>query len=524
MLIGKKNKWLKLISLVIICFSGSLTVFSQSNFFVNKNIVRTQQRALFLQNDTNLHSAILPYDHGVLDAIGDSIYQPSAFNLVKKSGAENWTYSLQPSASLVYDGDEAYDPLIQTLVGVNFRAKFKNRLQLRTNVFGGIISAPNLEGAFDQKMVLEGIGSLNEAGDNYSLLNFNGAVTYTPSHIFSLELGRGKHQFGDGYRSLLLASDAINYPYFKVRTKVWHIEYINLFSMQKGLRSTLDAEFDYTNKFTSTHLLSWNIKPNLNVYFFETIIWQNEDTLSNRGFDLNYLNPIIFYRPVEFAIGSSDNAMVGAGSAWRPNKQLQIYGQFVVDEMVFDQFISRTGWWANKYGAQLGFKYFDPFKIKDSYVQMEWNQVRPFTYSHGSPQQNYAHYNQPLAHPAGSNFYEFMALMVKKHNRFEGQLQASFTLKGDDIPATDSLEYQNLGGDVFRSYVDPFYVRGNSVGQGITSNILNLRLGLAYIFDEQHDGRVYLGYRYNYIGFDYSNLSSHLITAGVRLNFSDFGI
>ncbi|QEC50901.1 hypothetical protein [Anseongella ginsenosidimutans] len=54
---------------------------------------------------------------------------------------------------------------------------------------------------------------------------------------------------------------------------------------------------------------------------------------------------------------------------------------------------------ANKYGIQLGFKTFDLFRVKDLNWLLEFNTVRPYTYSQRDPLINYAHYNQPLGHP-----------------------------------------------------------------------------------------------------------------------------
>ena len=52
-----------------------------------------------------------------------------------------------------------------------------------------------------------------------------------------------------------------------------------------------------------------------------------------------------------------------------------------------------------------GFKYIDAFKIKNLDLQGELNYVRPFTYSHFDSVANYSHYNQPLAHPLGREFF-----------------------------------------------------------------------------------------------------------------------
>ena len=66
----------------------------------------------------------------------------------------------------------------------------------------------------------------------------------------------------------------------------------------------------------------------------------------------------------------------------------------------------KNGYWKNKYAFQLGTKQFDLFKIKGLGLNSEFNWVKPYTYSHFEGIMNYGHFNSPLAHPYGANFYE----------------------------------------------------------------------------------------------------------------------
>ena len=49
----------------------------------------------------------------------------------------------------------------------------------------------------------------------------------------------------------------------------------------------------------ANHYLSWNVSNRLNLGFFESVVWTDTN---NRGFDMYFVNPIIFYRAVEFAV------------------------------------------------------------------------------------------------------------------------------------------------------------------------------------------------------------------------------
>src|SRR6185369_7292398 len=112
-------------------------------------------------------------------------------------------------------------------------------------------------------------------------------------------------------------------------------------------------------------------------------------------FEFGYLNPIIFYRSIELSNGSFDNSLAGLDAKVNVAKSFQFYGQFCLDEFLLSEIKKNRGWWANKWGIQIGAKYVDAFGIKNLDLQLEHNRVRPFTYSHTDSVANYTHYNQP---------------------------------------------------------------------------------------------------------------------------------
>ena len=74
---------------------------------------------------------------------------------------------------------------------------------------------------------------------------------------------------------------------------------------------------DFQNKFGTLHFLDVQLGKRLNLGFYESVIWQGRDTLVDVGFDYNYLNPVIFFRPVEFSSGSAHNSLIGANVSYR---------------------------------------------------------------------------------------------------------------------------------------------------------------------------------------------------------------
>jgi len=136
---------------------------------------------------------------------------------------------------------------------------------------------------------------------------------------------------------------------------------------------------------------------------------------------------------------------------------------------------SKNGFWANKFGFQFGAKYFDAFKIKNLYLQTELNIVRPFTYSHENPILNYAHFNQPLAHPWGANFWEFIAIAQYKKDRWFANAKFVLGKKGFDIEGDPT----SFGGNLYISYTKRGSDYGQTLAQGNKTSIFigDLRAG-----------------------------------------------
>ena len=95
---------------------------------------------------------------------------------------------------------------------------------------------------------------------------------------------------------------------------------------------TYGSAQDFRSKFGTFHYLSFNATKWLNIGVFESVIWQGNDPNRQRAYDINYLNPLIFFRPVEYSLGSADNSMLGFSFKIRLNENNQLYGQLLLDE------------------------------------------------------------------------------------------------------------------------------------------------------------------------------------------------
>lgn len=316
----------------------------------------------------------------------------------------------------------------------------------------------------------------------------NGYVSYTPSRFLNIQAGHGKNFIGDGYRSLLLSDNSFNYPYLKLTANIWRIKYSIMYAQFQDVRGVTGPNQVYPKKNAVMHYFDIIPHKRLSIGLFESVVWENRDTMGNyRGFDVNYLNPLIFFRPVEYTLGSPDNVIIGLNLKYNFAKNQVLYGQIVVDEFLLKEVRSGDGWWANKQGFQLGFKSFDLFGVKNLAFQTEFNWVRPYTYTHFLQIQNYAHYNQPLAHPLGANFWESVSFLRYRYNRWWFEGKAIIARYGTDGPG------DNYGGDIYKPYTTRNNEYGNTVGQGIANNLLFMDFNASYIINPVYGLQVQAG-------------------------------
>ncbi|UZH56286.1 gliding motility protein RemB [Salinimicrobium tongyeongense] len=312
-------------------------------------------------------------------------------------------------------------------------------------------------------------------GQAYDYPVAEGYLSFSPAKFINLQFGHGKNFIGDGYRSLLLSDNASPYPFFKLNTSFWKIKYTNTWMSLRDVRPEVTGEDSYRTKFMANHYLSYNVTKRLNIGFFESVMWENDN---NRGFDLNYLNPVIFYRAIEFSTGAqAGNAIIGLTGKYKWNNSFLTYGQWLIDEFSSTDVFGGEGSWKNKHGFQVGAKYFNAFNIQDLHLQLEYNQVRPYTYSHNTITLNYGHANQSMAHLWGANFRELVAIARYKTGRYYAHVKAIYGERGFDFLENGAY----YGGNIYRTEEDRPFETGVEIGQGNTTQSFFSQAEVGYI-------------------------------------------
>ena len=300
-------------------------------------------------------------------------------------------------------------------------------------------------------------------------------------------MGHGKNFIGDGYRSLLFSDNASPYPFFKINTTFWKIKYTNTWMSLRDVRPEVTADGSFRTKYIANHYLSYNVTKRLNIGLFESVIWQNDN---DRGFDFNYLNPVIFYRAIEFSTGSrGGNAIIGLSGKFKFSDDVNVYSQLIIDEFSSGDIFGGDGSYKNKIGYQLGAKYYDAFKVDGLMLQAEYNRVRPYTYSHNTVILNYGHNNQSLAHTLGANFSEFIAIARYQRGRIFGDAKLIVAKRGFEFNTEEDMFF--YGGSIYGSEDNRISDNGNDLAQGNTTDFLHAELQAGYLLNPATNLKVY---------------------------------
>jgi len=346
---------------------------------------------------------------------------------------------------------------------------------VRDNRYGGKSVLPG-QGAF------KGIsGQVNGRDFAYA----SGAVSLQANRFFNFQLGYGKQFIGDGYRSFLLSDNAFNYPYLRIQSNFWKIQYTNLYTQLRDVRFQTNDNV-YRRKYMVAHHLSINIGERWRVGLYETVVYA--DSMNNRGLEWDYFVPVIFYRPVEFALGSQGgNVLLGMNVHFRASDRLRLYGQIGLDEFKFSEVTAGNGWWANKYTVQVGAKLIDA--VPGLFLQGEFNFARPYTYTHRAGDMAYAHYNQALAHPLGANFREILLIANYYRGRFLVEALAQYSWRGLDPRG------ENWGSQVMLGYESREQEYGNETLQGVRTTTLFTDIRVGYLVNPAYNLRLETGVR-----------------------------
>jgi hypothetical protein len=436
----QKFKSLNTYILILISCSLKAQFYNLPNeYFFNT----LSQRQLARLDTEQLHSSIQPYipffnkkyefvkdTHHVFKYITDDIFLDKVFydHLIHiKSKQGKYEFKVDPLLNVEL-GKAYYDTTKSQSISTNTRGfiasgtignkfYFETMFAENQSFFPYYISTLS-----NQTKIVPGQGrykTFKTTGYDYAFSS--GFISYQPFKRLNIQLGHGKQKIGNGYRSLLLSDNSFNYPYLRI-TSEWlkgKLQYTNIYAVLMnletgGTKTPPNTEALFQKKAVSIQYLSYNVNKRFNIGLFQGMIWSAADSMNRQHLDWQYFNPVIFTNLGFYGLNNKNNIVIGANANFKITHSISIYGQFMGDDF---SNVTKLG---NAFGYQVGAKYFNAFGIKNTMLQLEYNDVAEGSYN--SPvgttsNQSFSHYNQTLAYTPGYG-KELIVLADYKYQRF----------------------------------------------------------------------------------------------------------
>lgn len=384
-------------------------------------------------------------------------------------GTENHQYQQDPTNQQLFTNSR----------GVALRGSLFNKLGFYTEVYDNQIRHQQfVQNRFNDFRTVYGETTvkLNATNATYDYFHVNGYLTYQPHEAVRVKFGHDRSFWGQGFQSLLFSDYAPNHLMLQIQTRIWKLEYTNYFAqLIDFIPNKPDFLGTHPRKYLAMHLLSYKPVPWLSVGVFESVIYGSALPNGQRGFELQYLNPVIFYRAIEQSIGSPDNSMLGLTGKINIARRGQLYGQLMIDDLNISQFSRNSQYWGTKLGIQAGAKLIDVLGIETLDLQAEYNRIRPHVYQHFNIASNYTHFGQYLGHNYGGNLQDLSAIL-RYHPLPNWNLYIRYSRLSKGLDQNEL----NYGGDVRIS--DQFNRASDfpALGQGLSLGISQIYGRLAY--------------------------------------------
>lgn len=349
--------------------------------------------------------------------------------------------------------------------GVEIRGKILNRIGFYTMFADNQEKPPsfvyNWANKFQAFPGNDYYSTRNDAFDNIIARGYVDVDAFN-EHL-NVTFGYDKQFAGDGMRSLFHSDFGAPATFLRLRAKVWKIMYETLY-LELTPKYQRGGDQQLGHSYATFNQASMNVLPWLNIGLFESTLFSKVNGMEAQNFV-----PVIFYNTAARSLGANQKTSLGLNFKALALRRLQVYGQGYFDQLKFDKI--SDGWWGNQFGVQLGAKYFNAFSISNLDLQGEVNVVRPFSYASNDGVTDYTHYNQPLAHPYGAGFAEFMGnIRYQPFTKLYLSAKVIYSIRG-----TDSTGAVNYGNNIFsptqtRSGDDNFGLTAGKQWKGVYGN------------------------------------------------------
>ena len=446
---------------------------------------------------TGFHTSLKPYivtDSGVLKHKYDSLMTPNPADTTK-----GIIYQLWFNRHLLQEETKDYTIYLDVIPDIQEGHEFNEKVSTWINTRGVQLGGTVGKNFFFYSSLYENQARFANYVNNYIRVSHmvpgqaydrnlptsdwayvTALLGYKINKNLNIQMGEDKTFIGDGYRSVLLSDFAAPYPLLRLNANLCkNVQYTAMWAyLENQFAKQFDVYGNDRREWAAFHYIDWNITQKASLGFFNALIAEEaNDEGVGHGFDFNYINPIYFTSSIQpSGTAASDHTLLGLNGKYDILHKTTVYGQLLIDQTSQVSFGKRNAW-------QLGLRGSDLFTFQRLNYLFEFNKATPYTYSNQNPIVNYTQFSEPLAHPFGANFKEFVTLLNYSIKRFDFQWELDYASYGLNM---NNLNY---GSDIRESNnvnVPNTYANG----QGLATTLHYTEGVIAYLLNPKYNLRI----------------------------------
>jgi len=259
------------------------------------------------------------------------------------------------------------------------------------------------------------------------------------------KIGRDRQLLGYGFNKLILSDyppdfERIN---FNIYYKSLSFEYLHGWLQKQSehplARGRVYFDEPNENKYFVYHRLSFSPLKNVKIGFGESVIYLRTSP------QIDYLNPLNFYKSIEHRLGDKDNALLFFDLEIIPLSNVRFYSTYLIDDIDFSKI--GTKWYGNKTAFNFGINYYNVISELPISFLFEYTRIEPYTFTHHLVERNYTNLGYSLATEQPPNSYRIdYGINFAPNPKFEILAIYSFTKWGKNFLSNNKII--NVGGDI----------------------------------------------------------------------------
>ncbi|MDZ7371242.1 MAG: capsule assembly Wzi family protein [candidate division KSB1 bacterium] len=271
-----------------------------------------------------------------------------------------------------------------------------------------------------------------------------------------LMFGKDVNLWGPGrFGQLMLSDYATSYDQLKFQITLPRLKFTSMIAWLRAYSPDYYFGAD-ARRMMAAHRLEFAPFRRFTLGLQETVLF------SPKNLEAGYANPVMFFRSAEHYYGDNGNAAMGLDVKLKLIRNIKLYGELFIDDLMTGKL--GTPYYGNKYGYTIGCHHADWLRVPQLDLFLEYSRIRPYTYSHKSPESVYQHFSTVLGHWIGPNSDLLTgSLTFRTSRRLQFICSTQYRRHGANPPD------RNVGGDVDR----PHQIQTDSLDAVFLDGLLN---------------------------------------------------